>query len=410
MKYVKWDKNRIIKELEKAAKKGDSLFCRDFRIHNSRLFYAATSKRYFNSWIVALKRIGINYRRLLKKRRKDIEGGYISSNFLAIKDNILNKAFLTFCRSQIEDRECSPKTISHYRFALSKYQTYLHGIGKELSFGNINTKSLVRFFRIMRKENLTRKTIAGIYYCLRRFLNYSVINQYIADNAVNSVPKPRFVNNYLSDRLSEGEVRILFNYLINEEYNNSYLHCRNILIFSLFILCGLRLSELAALKTTDINMDEGHIFIRRSKFKKQRIIPINETIIRLIKEYQRERKRSRIRHLLLTRHMELPLRREGIYSVIVNIGKKANIGRNIYPHLLRHTFATLLLEKGATLKAIQDLLGHSDIRTTSRYISTSVDYLRKEINKHPLMNIEWFNNDYNNVDHEGSNPERGRVE
>lgn len=388
MKHLKWNKQVIVNQIQMMINKGESLYYKDAVKNHSRLVHAATSKRYYGSWIKALKSVRVNYLYLMKRRRKEIESGCRPYVSLSINNPELDKVYNEFIRSQRIYRECSEKTIKHYRDAMIKLQKYLDSRKVELSLANMNYFYLRPFIRRQYKAKLARKTIADIYYCLRRFLAYCVNNKYIDENPMNRIPQPRYINNYLCDSLSPDELHQLFGFLMLPNANTN-VSARNVLVVGLLSLCGLRSLEAARLKIADINLKDGYIFVRKGKFKKQRLVPINDTMRILINNYLSARKSSRIRYLLLTKYMEMPLRPQGIYEIVVESGQKAKLGRSIYPHLLRHSFASILLENGADLKAIQDLLGHSDIKTTSRYIKSSANYLRREILKHPLINKQF---------------------
>lgn len=156
-------------------------------------------------------------------------------------------------------------------------------------------------------------------------------------------------------------------------------------ILELLYSAGLRVSELAGLELTDINLDEK-VLKCFGKGSKERLVPIGDYVVETLAEYIDIRKtflKDFSPHLFITR-LGKRFTREGIWKVVKNYAKKANIEKDVYPHIFRHSFATHLLAGGADLRSVQEMLGHADISTTQIY--THVDKTRlKKIHKkfHP---------------------------
>ena len=153
--------------------------------------------------------------------------------------------------------------------------------------------------------------------------------------------------------------------------------------------CGLRVSELVNLKISNIFPNDGYILIE-GKGKKQRIVPIADSAIKEIKLYLESRKLLNIKKgcedFLFLNRRGGQLSRVMIFYIIKNQCEVCNINKNISPHTLRHTFATHLLEGGANLRAIQQMLGHESIATTEIYVHLDREFLRQEILIHHPRN------------------------
>jgi len=185
------------------------------------------------------------------------------------------------------------------------------------------------------------------------------------------LPNPK-KNNILPEILTINEIKKLIEVTSNIKHR---------LIIKLLYGCGLRVSEIVNLKTKDINFEENLIKINLAKGKKDRFVKLPYSIKKEIQNYLG----------LINSEIIFPSNRGGkltkdtIQKIVQNSAKKANIKKRVYPHLLRHSFATHLLEQGTDLRIIQKLLGHSDIKTTQRYTQISQASIKNI--KSPLDNL-----------------------
>jgi len=385
----KWSKKSIIKSIVALKDNGESLYAGDMRRDHSKLFSSAGSKYYFGSWIKALKAAGINYLPFLRKRRAQIRKMYSRKRRSQFNDPALEKAFQLYCHEKKTYSGVANNTLERYQTDAFRLQRYYNHIGIKLCFKTITLKHLKLYFLWIKNTlEISKCSIAANHSFLKNFLNYCKACNFIDENPTIKIFRPHFINNILVDRLSEEELLQIVEYLKERARDGSFLSSRNLLIFGIFALCGLRLEEATRLRTKDINIQEKFLFVRESKYKKERIVPISDTFVVWLKDYLSKRKESRISYLLLREYNDDRIDSPGIYSAIAKLSRRVKLSRRIYPHLLRHTFASLLFEKGANLKSIQDMLGHSSAFTTLKYIKVSTEYLRKEIEKHPLMNYE----------------------
>ena len=167
--------------------------------------------------------------------------------------------------------------------------------------------------------------------------------------------------------------------LLNIELNNAFDY-RNKAMLELMYSSGLRVSELVSLKLSDIDLENG--FVRCfGKGKKERIVPIGEYALDYLKKYINSyrdtmKKGYYTENIFLNNHGK-NMTRQGFFLIIKKIAKEKNIEKNITPHMLRHSFATHLLNNGADLRTIQEMLGHSSITTTQIYTNVSTDVLKE---------------------------------
>ncbi len=147
------------------------------------------------------------------------------------------------------------------------------------------------------------------------------------------------------------------------------------LMISLLYACGLRVSELANLKTNDLKFDENIGFVRQAKGRKDRIFNIPEFLKEDLKTQIEKQKNMQKEHLFTGVNGAIGVR--NLQKIVSNVAKKAEIEKEVHPHTLRHSFATHLLEKGTDIRKIQELLGHSDLSTTQIYTHISVEELKK---------------------------------
>ena len=159
---------------------------------------------------------------------------------------------------------------------------------------------------------------------------------------------------------------------------------RGRLAIGLIVYCGLRRRELLSLKKRDVDLNEMIIKVKQGKHRKDRLLPINRKLVETIREYLRLRGNDYGRYLLSNKRNNRKMDNSQLHYLFRDISKQAGLKR-VTPHLLRGTLATLLLNREASIRSIQELMGHNSIDTTARYTQVSMDLLRKEMAKHPLL-------------------------
>ena len=266
-----------------------------------------------------------------------------------------------------------------YEKKLSKntIKAYDNDLNKLLEFKNnllsINNKDIKEF--IKKSNNLSTKTLAHRLTVINSFYNYLLSENIISINPCYSINMPK-IPSKLPEVLSEEEVDKLLDINLVDKY--SY---RNKAMLELLYATGMRASELTNLKLNNIDLDSCVVRIM-GKGSKERIVPINDTTIKYlniyINNYRKEILNKKDSEYLFISNALKPITRQGLFKIIKKECIRAGIKKNVYPHILRHSFATHLLNHGANIRIIQELLGHEDITTTEIYTHLSNETIKKD--------------------------------
>ncbi len=266
-----------------------------------------------------------------------------------------------------------------YEKKLSKntIKAYDNDLNKLLEFKNnllsINNKDIKEF--IKKSNNLSTKTLAHRLTVINSFYNYLLSENIISINPCYSINMPK-IPSKLPEVLSEEEVDKLLDINLVDKY--SY---RNKAMLELLYATGIRASELTNLKLNNIDLDSCIVRIM-GKGSKERIVPINDTTIKYlniyINNYRKEILNKKDSEYLFISNALKPITRQGLFKIIKKECIRAGIKKNVYPHILRHSFATHLLNHGANIRIIQELLGHEDITTTEIYTHLSNETIKKD--------------------------------
>lgn len=281
---------------------------------------------------------------------------------------------------------------------LEKYQIYLLTVKQKEEETTVSSyiEDIYKYLEYM--ENNKIKTALNIeYQDITNYLKYLDNNNYKTSSIIRKIVSIKLFHKYLSEEYKIKDVsskiinprlrRKLPNILTIEEVDNlldiklnTPFDYRNKAMLELMYSSGLRVSELVDLKLNNIDLDNGYVRCL-GKGKKERIIPIGEIAIEYLKKYINEYRNSMKKgyyteNVFLNNHGK-NITRQGFFLIIKNIAKEKNIDKNITPHMLRHSFATHLLNNGANLRTIQEMLGHSSITTTQIYTNVSNDIIKE---------------------------------
>lgn len=263
------------------------------------------------------------------------------------------------------ERGLAENTLISYRRDLNNYYIFVNEKIHKTSWNAIVRADITRFLYMLNDEGKSAATIARTVSSLRLFHQFLVREKLTDKDASLHIEVPKR-DRKLPSVLSTAEVEELLNIPIN-----SPLDLRNKAMLELIYATGLRVTELVTLKISDLHLTMG--FVRCiGKGAKERIVPLGDVAKQAIEDYlyhSREillKKQTGIDTLFLNQHGR-PLSRQGFWKILKTVARDANIKKNLNPHMLRHSFATHLLENGADLRAVQEMLGHADISTTQIY-------------------------------------------
>lgn len=274
-------------------------------------------------------------------------------------------------------------------------QAYLHDIDKLTEFlllesdqkspKDLSLKDLEKFIEWIHKLGMTATSQARIISGLRSFYKYCLLEQ-ISDTDPTVLLEAPKIRRALPDTLAFEEIEKIIGAIDLSTDEGG----RNKAIFETMYSCGLRVSEVVNLKISCLYMDVGFIKVI-GKGDKQRLVPIGSDAIRYINIY-RNNIRNKIKiasgqeDILFLNRRGRGLSRVMIFLILKDLVQKAGIRKNVSPHTFRHSFATHLVEGGADLRAVQEMLGHESITTTEIYTHLDRDYLRSTLQQfHPAF-------------------------
>lgn len=282
-----------------------------------------------------------------------------------------------FIEYLIIDKKYSENTVSTYKNNLNKFENYFN----KKNIDELNENDIKDYLKKLKNDNNDIKTIRQHISTLRSFYKFLLIENQIKDNPMEFIEFPKLKKS-LPKSLSYSDVDKLLDIKLNDHF--SY---RNKAMLELIYSSGLRVSELINIKLHDIDTYQCIIRVM-GKGSKERIIPLNDYAIYYINIYLKEYRDKFLKkelsdYLFLNNHGD-KLTRQGFFKIIKNIAKEQKITTDFSPHTLRHSFATHLLNGGADLRSIQEMLGHSSISTTQIYTHISKELLKENYNNfHP---------------------------
>lgn len=256
----------------------------------------------------------------------------------------------------------SRETVRSYRSDLLDFIAFLRGTWPDLRPDEIGHLHLRIYLGALAKKGLKKSSMARRLSALRTFFRWLKGEGIVGANPARAVATPKY-SKALPRFLTEEEA----SRLVEAPGGDDLVGLRDRAIFELLYSTGIRVGELVKLRVRDVNFDEALLRVM-GKGGKERVVPIGETALRALEAYLRERERAGQRgEALFLNRMGKPLSARWVQKVIKAYALRGRIGKPVSPHLLRHTFATHLLERGADLRAIQELLGHARLSTTQRY-------------------------------------------
>ncbi len=303
-------------------------------------------------------------------------------NFESILLPLSLKSHIAGFKSYLKlERSLSENTIEAYLHDITMLDRFFHSQKLPLNPAKISLPDLQDFMKWINELGLSGRSQARIISGLKGFFKYCLMENLIVDDPSQLLESPK-LGRKLPDTLSVEDI----NNLVNAIDLSKSEGVRNKAMLETLYSCGLRVSELTGLKISNVHSDIGFVKVI-GKGDKERLVPMGSVAIKHIKIYMDEVRP----HIVVQKGCEdfmflnkrgRPLTRVMIFLVIKQLAEKISLKKSISPHTFRHSFATHLIEGGADLRAVQEMLGHESITTTEIYTHLDRDYLRASIIKH----------------------------
>ncbi|HRW75391.1 MAG TPA: site-specific tyrosine recombinase XerD [Saprospiraceae bacterium] len=276
------------------------------------------------------------------------------------------------------EKGLSAHTVEAYLQDVSKLATFLNSADLAISPAHMKREHLEDFIRQIHSIGLARATQARIVSGMKAFCHYLVLED-IIDHDPSSLLEAPVLERKIPDVLSFEEIeRMLAEIDLSQPFGQ-----RDRALIEVLYACGLRVSELTGLRMADLFLEIGFVKVI-GKNDKERIIPIGEEAIKHLNFYltdirQHQRARPEADHIVFLNQRGGQLSRVMVFQLVKQLAAKAGIRKMVSPHTFRHSFATHLVEGGADLRAVQEMLGHESITTTEIYTHLDMRYLRETI-------------------------------
>lgn len=284
--------------------------------------------------------------------------------------------FLNFIKN---DKKLSDNTFQSYQRDILQYSQYLNS--NNLEYNNINEKDINNYLNYLKGLNKKSTTISRHLASTRLFYQYLLKNNIVSEDPTTGVQAPKIEKKAPSILTSE-EVTLL----LNQPQNVDLKGIRDKAMLEFAYATGMRVTEIISLNVEDIDLQEG--IVKCKARTKTRIIPLGKISLNALKDYV-----ENVRNILINDKEEKALfvningkrlTRQGVWKIVKYYKEQAHITKEITPHVLRHSFATHLLQNGADLKSIQTMLGHSDISSTQVYMQFQDESIKNIYRKaHP---------------------------
>jgi integrase/recombinase XerC len=296
----------------------------------------------------------------------------------------MERAIRAYLRHLHLDQNCSPETIRAYASDLGEFAAFAaRELGGEADPKRADRLLIRGFLGELHERGVKRSTVARKLAAMRSFFRYLKRRGKVASNPAEAVSTPR-QERRLPKQLSVGEM----SHLLEVPDDSTPLGARDRAILELLYASGLRVSELTSLEFDDLDLSEAMVRVR-GKGRKERLVPVGSQAVKALRKYLRRRSQLEPRpgsgkEALFLNFRGTRLNVRSVRRILDHALESAAIARKVSPHALRHSFATHLLDAGADLRSIQELLGHASLSTTQRYTHVSTERLLKAYGKaHP---------------------------
>ena len=284
----------------------------------------------------------------------------------------------TFLNTLRVEKGLSDNTVQAYRRDVCKFGAFV--ASRELGVQDIQRGDVVDFLASLYRDGLDSRSVARHLVTIRHFFRFALLEGYVTQDPAATIESPRFRQS-LPEFLSVAEV----DRLLAQPDVKAVVGMRDRAMIELMYSCGLRVSELCGLRLADLQAEEGCLRCI-GKGNKERLVPVGRQALGSVRRYLAASRPKLLGensspHLFLNQAGR-PINRIAYWKALGDYGRKAGLRKALTPHMLRHSFATHLLDRGADLRSVQMMLGHSDISTTQIYTHVVEERLKQVYKAH----------------------------
>lgn len=269
----------------------------------------------------------------------------------------------------------SARTIRAYGDDLRQFFLFCNLDPETVNYSTVSQRQIRTWLASLLSNSLSPRSVNRKLSALRRFYNFLLSRKVVTSNPLAEISGPK-ITQKLPSFITKDEASKLLDGI---EYSDDFVGMRDLTILSLFYFTGVRVSEMTSLRVTDVDFDSQTVRVL-GKGSKERLLPIHPSLIPLLTEYIAQRntfiRANQTPFLIVSNKGNKPYP-EMVYRIVRSHLSMVTTLEKKSPHVLRHTFATHLLDEGADINAIKELLGHSNLATTQIYTHTGVDKLKK---------------------------------
>ncbi len=286
------------------------------------------------------------------------------------------KLFLKFLQN---DKKLSDNTLQSYKRDITQYEKYIEE--NQINYTKVDEKNIKEYLEYLQEIGKKSSTVSRNLASIRSFYQYLVRTKKVLQDPTNGIQAPK-IEKRVPSILTAKEVELL----LEQPQDVDLKGIRDKAMLEFAYATGMRVTEIISLNVEDVNFEEAYVSCKTGT--KQRNIPLGTMSLKALKEYVEEARTYLIKDesvkSLFVNINGKRLTRQGFWKIVKYYKEQAHITKDITPHVLRHSFATHLLQNGADLKAIQSMLGHSDISSTQVYMQFQDEGLKNVYkNTHP---------------------------
>ena len=291
----------------------------------------------------------------------------------------MEKQITSFLEFIEKDKKLSNNTLESYRRDIMQYKNYVEE--NKINYAKVKNEDIKVYLQYLGDMNKKSSTISRNLASIRLYYQYLLRNDKVKEDPTEGIHSPK-IEKRIPSILTSQEVSLL----LDQPKSIDLKGMRDKAMLEFAYATGMRVTEIISLNIEDVNLEEGYVNCKTGS--KQRNIPLGKLSLKALKQYVEESRpvliKSESEKALFVNINGKRLTRQGFWKIVKYYKEQANITKEITPHVLRHSFATHLLQNGAELKAIQTMLGHSDISSTQVYMQFQDESLKNVYRKaHP---------------------------